>query len=209
MLKVLIADDHEIVRRGIKQLLQEEFSLAHIDEAHDTGSLVSKAQLGGWDIIVTDLAMPGGGGLTALQQIRAFLPDVPILILSIYPVEQYAFRVIKAGATGYLNKDAAPEELVNAIQTVLSGKRYVSAGVEEKLTASLRSSSRRAPHELLSEREFNVFKLIVVGNSVSDIAEQLSLGVTTVSTYRTRIFNKMNTRNNAELIQYAMENNLI
>jgi len=209
MLRVLIADDHEIVRRGIRQILQEEFSFAHIDEAADAVSLVNKAITGGkWDIIVSDLAMPGGGGLTALRQIRQKEPDVPILILSIYPVEQYAVRVIKAGATGYLNKDAAPEELVNAIHKVLSGRRYITEEVAEQLSSATHPSSTH-PHELLSEREFNVFRLIVSGHSVSEIAEQLSLGVTTVSTYRSRILNKMNTRNNAELIQYAMENNLM
>jgi two-component system, NarL family, invasion response regulator UvrY len=209
MLRVLIADDHEIVRRGIRQILQEEFSFAEIHEAADADTLVSKALSAKWDIIVTDLAMPGGGGLAALRQIRMQDPIVPVLILSIYPVEQYALRVIKAGATGYLNKDAAPEELVNAIHKVLSGRRYITEDVAQQLSTTSFSKSAIPPHELLSEREFNVFKLIVEGVSVSAIAEQLSLGVTTVSTYRSRILNKMNTRNNAELIQYAMENNLI
>lgn len=209
MLKVLIADDHEIVRRGIKQILREEFSFAHIDEAADTDTLIAKAVANGWDIIISDMAMPGGGGLKALHHIHQEVPEVPVLILSIYPEEQYALRVIKAGAAGYLNKDAAPEELINAVQKILSGKKFITPEVAEQLSASLFQDSEILLHELLSKREFNVFILLAVGKSIGEIAGQLSLGATTISTYRSRILSKMNKKNNAELIQYAIEHKLI
>ena len=209
MLKVLIADDHEIVRRGLKQILLEEFPFTHIEEASDTKTLVEKAIAGKWDIILSDLAMPGGGGLDAVRQIRQQNITVPVLILSIYPEDQYALRVIKAGAAGYLNKDAAPEELINAIQRILSGKRHISETVAELLSLSLHQADETPLHELLSEREYKVFRLIAEGKSNAAIAEELLIGCTTVRTYRSRILNKMNKKNNAELIQYAIENGLI
>ena len=209
MLKILIADDHEVVRRGIRQILLEEFSFAHIDEAADTDTLVRKATIGNWNIIVSDITMPGGGGLDALRRIREKASQIPVLFVSIYPEEQYALRAIKAGASGYLNKDTAPEELVNAVHKVLAGKRYMTPAVEQQLSSSIVNSSEIPPHQLLSEREFNVFSLLIRGNSITEIAEQLSIGVTTVSTYRSRILSKMSFRNNAELIHYALENQLI
>ncbi len=209
MLKVLIADDHEIVRRGLKHILQEEFPFALIEEAFDTDSLVNKALANEWSIIVSDLAMPGGGGIDALLRIRQKTPATPVLILSNYPEEQYALRVMKAGASGYLNKDAAPEELIIAVQRLLSGRHYITTEVEERLAGSPNRHAEFSPHELLSEREFDVLILIASGKSITAIAEQLSLRVTTVSTYRARILSKMNARNNAELIQYGLENDLI
>jgi two-component system, NarL family, invasion response regulator UvrY len=209
MLRVLIADDHEIVRRGLKQILLEEFPFTHIEEASDTTTLVEKAIAGNWDIILSDLAMPGGGGLDAVRQIRQQNITVPVLILSIYPEDQYALRVIKAGAAGYLNKDAAPEELVNAVQRILSGRRHISEAVAELLSLSLHQADEMPLHEFLSEREYRVFKLIAAGKSNTAISEELLIGSTTVSTYRSRILTKMNKKNNAELIQYAIENGLI
>jgi len=209
MLNVLIADDHEIVRRGLKQILQEEFPFAHFEEASDSLTLIQKALSGTWDVILTDLAMPGGGGLEALRQIRQYNADVPVLVVSIYPEDQYALRVIKAGASGYLNKDTAPEELVNAVQRVLAGKKHISAEVAEMLSSSFYHSVEKPLHELLSEREYSVFRLIAAGKSITAIAEELLIGTTTVSTYRSRILGKMKRKTNAELIQYAVENNLI
>lgn len=209
MLKILIADDHEIVRRGIKQILEEEFPFAHFEEAADSETLIEKARNGSWDIVVSDLAMPGGGGLHALQQISQLAPGIPVLILSTYPEAQYALRVMRAGAVGYLTKDAAPEKLVNAVQLILSGRKYITENVAEQLDKALRHSPDQPLHERLSEREFSVFNLLVAGNSITLIADQLSLSGTTVSTYRSRILNKMNARNNAGLIQYAIENSLI
>lgn len=209
MLKVLIADDHEIVRRGLKQILVEGFAFAHIEEAGDCPSLVEKALGSNWDIIVSDLAMPGGGGLEALKQIRKASPEMPVLILSIYPEDQYALRVLKAGASGYLNKDAAPEELVIAIQRILSGRRYVTESMAEKIVQKLDDQNNVPPHELLSDREWDVFRYLAVGRTVSEICELLTLKSTTVSTYRTRILMKMSLRTNADIIQYALENKLI
>lgn len=209
MLKVLIADDHEIVRRGLKQILVEGFAFATIEEAGDCPTLVEKALGGDWDIIVSDLAMPGGGGLEALKQIKKESPSLPVLILSIYPEDQYALRVLKAGASGYLNKDAAPEELVIAIQRILSGRRYVTETMAEKIVQKLEDQNNVPPHELLSDREWDVFRYLAIGRTVSEICEILSLKSTTVSTYRTRILMKMSLRTNADIIQYALENKLI
>lgn len=209
MLNVLIADDHEVVRRGLKQILLEGFSFANVEEAGDCPSLVEKALAADWDIIVSDLAMPGGGGLEALKQIKGRKPDVPVLILSIYPEEQYALRVMKAGAAGYLNKDAAPEELVVAVNRVLSGRRYITEGVAEKLANKLDKQDDVPAHELLSDREWDVFRHLASGKSVTEISEMLTLKSTTVSTYRTRILIKMNMKTNADLIQYALEHQLL
>ena len=209
MLRMLIADDHEIVRRGLKQILAEGFSFAHIDEAGDCPTLVQKALAENWDIIVSDLAMPGGGGLEALKQIKKISPEMPVLILSIYPEDQYAVRVLKAGASGYLNKDAAPEELVIAVQRILSGRRYVTETMAEKIVQTFDDGSNVPPHELLSDREWDVFRYLATGRTVSEICEILSLKSTTVSTYRTRILIKMSLRTNADIIQYAFENKII
>ena len=209
MLRVLIADDHEIVRRGLKQILVEGFAFAHIEEAGDCPTLVEKASGDKWDIVVSDLAMPGGGGLEALKQIKKIVRELPVLILSIYPEDQYALRVLKAGASGYLNKDAAPEELVTAIQRILSGRRYVTESMAEKIVQKLDDKSNVPSHELLSDREWDVFRYLATGRTVSEICEILSLKSTTVSTYRTRILIKMGLRTNADIIQYALENKLI
>ena len=209
MLKVLIADDHEIVRRGLKQIFQEGFPLASIAEANDTTTLINKAVSDNWDIILSDLSMPGGGGLEAVREIRRQKVSTPILILSIDPEEQYALRLIKEGASGYLNKNTAPEELVTAVQRILSGRRYISEPIAELLRLSLCQANAKPVHELLSDREYGVFRMIVAGQSISAIAETLLIGTTTVSTYRSRILSKMNKNNNAELIKYAVENDLI
>jgi two-component system, NarL family, invasion response regulator UvrY len=209
MLRILIADDHEIVRRGLKQILLEGFSFAYIEEAGDCPTLVAKAIAAPWDIVVSDLAMPGGGGLEALKQIRQQVPDLPILILSIYPEDQYALRVMKAGAAGYLNKDAAPEELVTAVNRILSGRRFITESIAEQLVKKMEQQDDVALHNLLSDREWDVFRYLAVGKPVSEISELLSLKSTTVSTYRTRILIKMNMKTNADLIQYALENKLI
>lgn len=208
MLRFLIADDHKIVRRGLKQILQEGFPFVFIDEASDTTTLIYKATKEKWDIIVSDLGMPGGGGFDALKQIHKQVPQIPVLILSIYPEDQYALRVVRAGAAGYLNKDAAPEELVNAVQRILSGKRHIGPQVAGQLTASTGDNAELLPHQLLSKREYAVFALLALGNSINDIAISLSLAPTTVSTYRTRILKKMGIKSNADLIQYAILNKL-
>ena len=209
MLRFLIADDHEIVRRGLKQLLLEEFSFAKIEEAGDTTTLISKALKGEWNIVISDLAMPGGGGLEALRKIKEELPNLPVLILSIYPADQYALRVIKAGAAGYVNKDTAPDELVKAVQHILTGKKYISEEIAEKLSMSLNIPSDVLLHELLSDREIEVFKMLAQGKSITEIASILDVSATTVSTYRSRVLIKMNLKTNAQMTQYALEHKLI
>jgi two-component system, NarL family, invasion response regulator UvrY len=209
MTKILIADDHTVVRRGLKQILLEEFPFAFIDEVGDAEELIKKVMKDEWDVIISDLSMPGRSGLESLQQIKQYHPKLPVLILSVHPEEQYAIRVLKAGASGYLNKDLAPEELVKAVNCVLSGKKYITASIAEKLASTLDLDGEKALHEFLSDREFEVLKFLAAGKSVSDIAEQLSLSVTTVSTYRARIMTKMNLKTNADLTLYAIEHKLL
>ncbi|MEP6594380.1 MAG: response regulator transcription factor [Ginsengibacter sp.] len=209
-MRILIADDHAVIRRGLKQILLEEYPSADIEEANDAEAAIKKSITGNWDVIISDLSMPGRSGLDLVQHIKQNFPRLPVLILSIHPEEQYAIRALKAGAAGYLNKEAAPEELVMAVQRVLQGRKYISASIAEKMADELdKEKTNKALHELLSDRELDVFKLIAGGTSVTDISEKLSLSITTVSTYRTRIMSKMNMKSNADLTRYALENNLI
>lgn len=209
MLRVLIADDHTVVRRGLRQILLEGFPSAHVEEVADAEELIKKIMHGQWDLVISDLSMPGRSGLEALQQIKQMQPKLPVLILSIHPEEQYALRVLRAGAAGYLSKDMAPDELVIAVQKVMLGKKYITDTIAEKLAAVLDQDSTKALHESLSDREFTVLKLLASGKSVSEIAESMFLSVTTVSTYRTRLMTKMNMKNNADLTLYAIENKLL
>jgi len=208
MLRILIADDHTVVRKGLKQILLEEFLAAHIGEASDADDLFNKVLKEEWDVVITDISMPGRSGLEVLQQIRQHYPKLPVLVLSVYPEDQYAIRVMKAGASGYLNKDSASDELVKAVHRVLLGKKYITPSLAEKLADTLDQDADRPLHENLSDREFEVLRLLASGAAVSDIAEKLSLSPTTVSTYRARILTKMNAKTNADLIRYAMENKL-
>ena len=209
MLRILIADDHTVVRKGLKQILLDEFPGAQIEEVADGAELVKKVMAAKWDVVVSDLSMPGRSGLEALQQIKISHPDLPVLILSIHPEEQYAIRALKSGAAGYLSKDTAPDELVKAVQKVLLGKKYISQAIAEKLANTFSPDVSMQPHENLSDREFDVMKFLANGKSVSEIAETLSLSVTTVSTYRTRVMTKMNLRSNSDLTKYAIENSLL
>ena len=209
MIRVLIADDHSVVRRGLKQILLEGFPNAYIEEVPDAEELVKKVLHNEWDVVISDLSMPGRSGLEALQQIKQVQPKLPVLILSIHPEDQYAIRVLKSGAAGYLSKDSAPDELVTAVQRVLLGKKYITDSIAEKLASVLDQDASRPPHENLSDREFSVLKMLAAGKSVSDIAESLFLSVTTVSTYRSRIMAKMNMKSNADLTLYAVEHRLL
>ncbi|MFT3909173.1 MAG: response regulator transcription factor [Ferruginibacter sp.] len=209
MIRILIADDHSVVRKGLKQILLEGFPTAHIDEVPDAEEMIKKIMQFPWDVVISDLSMPGRSGLEALQQLKQINPKLPVLILSIHPEDQYALRVLKAGASGYLSKDMAPDELVNAVQRVMLGKKYITASIAEKLASVLDQDSGKAAHESLSDREFSVLKLLAAGKSVSEIAESLFLSVTTVSTYRSRIMTKMGMRNNADLTLYSIEHKLI
>ncbi len=209
MIRILIADDHTVVRKGLKQILLEGFPSADIEEAVDADDLFKKVLKGEWDVVISDLSMPGRSGMESLQQIKQLYPKLPVLILSVHSEDHYALRVLKAGAAGYLTKDSAPDELVKAVRRVLTGKKFITAAVAEKLASSIDQDSEKMSHEHLSDREFEVLKLLATGKSVSDIASQLSLSVTTVSTYRARILAKMNMKTNADLILYAVENKLI
>ena len=209
MLKILIADDHTVVRKGLKQILLDEFPNAKIEEVPDAEELIKKVMQAKWDVVVSDLSMPGRSGLDALQQIKLSFPDLPVLILSIHPEEQYALRALKSGASGYLTKDAAPDELVKAVQKILLGKKYISQSIAEKLANTFSADAGINPHESLSDREFDVMKQLANGKSVSEIADMLSLSVTTISTYRARLMTKMNLKSNSDLTRYAIENKLI
>lgn len=208
MIRILIADDHTVVRKGLRQILAEEFTDAHIEDVADAEEVIKKVIKEKWDVVISDLTMPGKTGLDALQFIKQNNPSLPVLILSIHPEEQYAIRVLKAGASGYLSKDTAPDELVTAVKRVLQGKKYITLSVAEKIADSLDHGDKKL-HETLSDREFNVFKMIAAGKAVAEIAESLSLSTTTVSTYKARIMSKMNMKTNANLTLYAIENNLL
>jgi DNA-binding NarL/FixJ family response regulator len=208
-MRILIADDHAIVRRGLRDILLEEFRFAEIEEAVDAEELIKKITKDEWTVVLTDLSMPGRSGLEALLQIKQLHPRLPVLILSVHPEEQYAVRALKAGAAGYLNKDMAPDELVNAVHRVVSGKKYITPSIAEKLASVFDYTSDKLLHEHLSNREFEVLKLIAAGKAVSDIADLFHLSVTTISTYRARIMAKMNMKTNADLTQYAIAHKLI
>ena len=207
--RILIADDHTVVRKGLRQILAEEFTDAHIEEVPDADELIKKVIKEKWDVVISDLTMPGKSGLEALGEIKQSFPELPVLILSIHPEEQYAIRALKAGASGYLSKDTAPDELVNAVHRVLQGKKFITVSIAEKIADSFNIDTEKMLHERLSDRELNVFKMIASGKSITEIAEALSLSITTVSTYRSRIMSKMNMKTNANLTLYAIEYGLL
>lgn len=208
-MKILIADDHAVVRQGLRMILANEFKKATFGEAQDTAELFDRLKADRWDVVVMDLAMPGGSGLNTLKEIKHNHPQMPVLVLSMYPEDQYAVRTLKAGASGYLTKESASEELVNALQKILHGGRYINASVAEELLMQLGNQNARPLHELLSDREYQVLCMIGSGKQVGQIATELTLSVKTVSTYRARTLEKMNMKTNAELTHYAIENKLV
>jgi DNA-binding NarL/FixJ family response regulator len=211
-MRILIADDHAIVRKGLKQLLVEKYPASEIDEVDDGESLIAKVIKKQWDIVICDMDMPGRGGLDVMKQVKMIAPKLPVLIVSIHPEEQYAVRVLKAGAAGYVSKGAATEELAKAVQLVLQGRKYISPSIAQIIAEDVggrNTGPDKAFHEFLSNREFEIFKLIASGKSVAAIAEKLSLSSATVSTHRARILVKMNMKTNAELTRYALDNKLI
>lgn len=209
MKRILIADDHAIVRKGLRLLLLEEYPSAEIAEAGDAESLVNKIIQQDWDVVICDISMPGRSGLDALSQIKQIAPKLPVLIMSMYPEDQYALRVLKAGAAGYLGKETIHDDIVKAIQTVQLGKKFITPAIAEKLANAFEGDTTDQPHEKLSDREFDVFKMLANGKSVSEIANQFALSVTTVSTYRSRVLEKMGMKSNADLTRYALERKLI
>lgn len=209
MLRILLADDHAVVRHGVKQILADAFAGAAFGEAQNAHELLELVGKDRWDIVVLDLNMPGGNGLEALKQIKLDHPQLPVLILSMYPEDQYAVRTIRAGAAGYLNKESAPEELVQAIHKILHGGEYISADVADELVQYARHEDDQPLHKHLSDREFQVLCLIASGKEVKEISSELGLSAKTISTYRARLLEKMNMKTNAELTHYAIQNGLI
>ncbi|MGH7479891.1 MAG: response regulator, partial [Candidatus Methylomirabilales bacterium] len=198
MIKILVIDDHAIVRQGLKQILAETPDLVVTGEASSGVEALQKIRTGQWDVVVLDISLPDPSGLIVLQQIKSEYPELPVLVLTMHAEDQYAVRVLKAGAAGFLTKESAPDQLVSAIKRVASGGRYISPTLAEKLVSDLGSDIRKPRHEVLSDREFQVLCMIAAGKTLTKIAEELGVSVKTVSTHRTRLLKKMRLKNNAE-----------
>lgn len=209
MLQILVADDHAVVREGVKQILADVSDMVVKGEAEDGPETLEKAARDNYDVILLDISMPGRNGLEILKEIKARLPKVPVLILSMHPEEQYAVRALRAGAAGYLTKASAPQELIGAIRKASRGGKYVTASLAEKLAFELDADTEKPPHEALSNREYQVMLMLASGKTVGEIAAELCLSVKTISTYRTRIMEKMGMKKNAELTLYAVKNQLV
>lgn len=209
MIKVLVADDHAIVRRGLRQILSETPDIMVGGEASTAQEVVRLLTDERWSVVVLDLSLPGSSGLELLSRIRREHANVPVLVLTVHPEDQYAVRCIKAGAAGFLTKESAPDKLIEAVRKVASGGRWVSPELAETLASVLAGESKGAPHERLSDREFEIFRMLASGKTVSQVAQELALSVKTVSTHRTRILRKMEMTNNAELTHYAVRNHLV
>jgi two-component system, NarL family, invasion response regulator UvrY len=209
MLRILLADDHAVVRQGVKTILAEAFAQVTFGEARNAHELLGLVRSERWDVVVLDLAMPDGSGLEALKQIKHDHPQLPVLILSMFPEDQYAVRTIRAGAAGYLNKESAPEELTQAIRKILHGGEYISAAVADELVLYARHKDDQPLHNHLSDREYQVLCLIASGKEVKEISAELALSAKTISTYRTRLLVKMNMKTNAEITYYAIQNGLV
>jgi two-component system, NarL family, invasion response regulator UvrY len=209
MRRFLIADDHSVARKGLRQILSEAFPSAFVVEVTNAQDLLKRAITEEWDVVISDISMPGPSSLEILQQVKLVRPKLPFLMLSMHSEDRYAIRVLKAGAFGYLNKESPPEELVRAINQLLLGKKYITPSIAERLAGSLGQSAAKMQHEHLSNREFEVFKFLAGGKSISEIAKKIFLAVPTVSTHRARIMEKMNLQNNADLTLYAIEHKLL
>lgn len=207
-MKFLIADDHAIVRRGLAQILSDEFPAAKIKEVVNSNEVLAETRNGLWDVILLDISMPGRNGIETLKQLRTEGVKTPILMLSMHPEDQYGVRVLKAGASGFLSKDSATDELLTAVHRVLSGRKYISSSVAERLAESVGTEGEKEAHHTLSDREMQVLQLIASGKTVSEVADELSLSVNTISTYRTRLLEKLHLNNNAELTRYAIDSGL-
>src|SRR6266576_654729 len=208
-MKILIVDDHAVVRQGLRHILADEFRRAEFGEARNATDALNRVWKEKWDTVVLDITMPGRSGFEVLREVKRAKPKLPVLVLSMHPEDQFAVRVLKSGASGYMTKESAPEELVGAIKKLLAGGRYVSPSLAEKMASYLAIDTPNPPHERLSDREFAVLRMIASGKTVGQIAVELSLSVKTVSTYRTRILEKMGMASNAELTHYAIKNQLV
>ena len=209
MINVLIADDHTVVRQGLKQILSEDPQLTVVGEAVDGNEVLTALETLKVDALVLDITMPGRNGLDVLKEVKRKRPTLPVLVLSMHPEDQFAIRILRAGAAGYITKESAPEELVGALRKVCSGGKYVSPQLAEKLAVFIEDKTTRPPHEKLSDREFEVLRMLALGKTVTEVAEELLLSVKTVSTYRSRVLEKMKMTSNADLTRYALQNGLI
>lgn len=208
-MKVLIADDHPVVRQGLRQMLAVEQDLTVVGEARNGQEVVELSRRVPWEVAVLDYNMPGKGGIELVKELRRRYPDRPVLVLSMYPEDRYALRLLKAGAAGYLNKESAADELVGALRKVAGGGRYVSAALGEKLAQAMAGDGDEPAYEKLSDREYQIMWLIASGKTVGEVARQLFLSPNTVSTYRSRIFAKLGVKNNSELMRYAIRHQLV
>jgi two-component system invasion response regulator UvrY len=209
MIRILVADDHAVVREGIKTILAGQEDMVVEDEAGSGQEVLNKVTKKNYDLVLLDISMPGRSGLEILEEIKVMQPKLPVLILSMHPEGQYAVRTLRAGASGYLTKASAPQELITAIQKVSRGGKYVTASLAEKLAFELDARAEKPCHERLSNREYQVMLMLASGQSVTEVAEELCLSAKTITTYRTRILQKMDMKKNAELTLYAVRNNLI
>jgi DNA-binding NarL/FixJ family response regulator len=209
MIRVLIADDHTLFREGLKKIIAGTSDIAVAGEASNGNDVLARLKKDSFDVLVLDISMPGKDGLEVLKEVRTKYQRLPVLMLSMFPEEQYATRVLKAGASGYLTKESAPDVLITAVRKAARGERYVSPTLAERLVSGLADDLKKLPHERLSDREYQIMRLIASGKRMKEIAHQLSLGPTTISTYRARILEKMGMASNAELTLYASQNNLL
>jgi DNA-binding NarL/FixJ family response regulator len=209
MTRILLVDDHPVVRQGIKQVLAGAFHPALVGEAANAEEGLTEIRSTDWDVMVLDLTLPGLSGLDLLKDLRRERPTLPVLVLSMHPADQFARRAMNAGASGYLTKDSAPTELVKAVGEVMAGRRYLNSAVLDELVTHQTAEQRHRPHELLSDREYQVLRMIASGLTVSQVAARLSLSVKTVSTYRARVLEKMNMKTTAELMHYGIQNGLV
>ena len=209
MVRILIVDDHPVVRKGLREIIEETPDMVVTAEAGSGNEALEKIRKGDFDVAVLDISLPGRSGLDVLEKIKHENPELPVLVLSMHPEEQYAIRTLKAGASGYLTKETAPDELIEALQRISKRRKYISPSLAEKLAYELELDSERPFHETLSDREYEVMRMIASGKTVKEIAAELFLSTKTVTTYRSRILYKMRMKNNAELIHYALKNHLI
>ena len=209
MIRVLIADDHEIVRHGLRDILTTRLGKMAVSEAKDAGEAINLLIQKDWDLVLLDINMPGRDGLEVLAEAKRLRPKTPVLVLTSYPEEQFALRAFKVGASGYLTKQSATDELVTAVQRILAGSKYVTASLAERLAVNLGGSDVQAPHEALSNRELQVLRLIAVGKSIKETAAELALSEKTVATYRTRISEKAGLKTNVEIARYALKHGLV
>jgi two-component system, NarL family, invasion response regulator UvrY len=209
MKRILVADDHAILRKGLKETLEEELGKLHFGEAGNNQEVLEKVWKEKWDLVMLDINMEQRSGLEVLEEIRKTRPKLPVLILSMYPVEEFGVRALKLGAAGYVNKQSAPEELVMAVRTVLAGRRYISAELADRLAADVQRGAESPLHQALSTREYQVMRMIARGRSLKEIAAELSISVKTVGTYHTRILAKMGLTNDIQITRYALLNKLV